>query len=128
MGLLVGTLNYYKGYKVNTYILESIRKSSGYTDYSKNDINRIIKGIGYSSQEFTCPEREEGELITPTGSYCVYLFDKDGYNSEQVPYYSYGVTTFISIELPIVGKFKIPVYTKGDRMIDFNEYYVKDNI
>lgn len=128
MGLLVGTLNYYKGYKVNAYILESILKYSGYNDLSKKDINRIIKGIGYSSEVSNCPIRGDVSPVNSTGSYCIYLFDKDGYTKEdRVPYYSYGVTTFISIELPIVGKFKIPVFTKGRRMIDFNKYYL-DNV
>ena len=132
MGLIVATLNYYKSYKVNTRILDSLEKYSGYNENSKNDINRILSGIGYSSDSVDCSERDNASIINKS-NICIYYYKnelsekerEDDYyftndDDKNPRYYSYGVTTFISIELPIVGKFKVPVFTKGDRIFRFS--------
>lgn len=129
MGLLTATLNYYKGYKVNKYILRSIEKYSGYNELSKKDIDRIISGIGYTTEKANCPPRGNFEPISSDKSYCIYYFPDERSNSDKKNhisnkdgrpiYYSYGVTTFISIELPIVGRFRVPVYSKGERIYRF---------
>ena len=130
MGLLTATLNYYKGYKVNSYILHSVSKFSGYNDSSRADINRILDNIGYSADRGTCPARENAVALTNNESYCLYYYPDERSSREKSLkrltkdgkpiYYAYGVTTFISIELPIVGKFKIPVYSKGERIYRFS--------
>ena len=132
MGLIVATLNYYKSYKVNTRILDSLEKYSGYNENSKNDIDRILSGIGYSSDSIDCSERDPASIINKS-NICIYYYanelsekeKEDDYyftkdDDKNPRYYSYGVTTFISIELPIVGKFKVPVFTKGDRIFRFS--------
>lgn len=132
MGLIVATLNYYKSYKVNTRILDSLEKYSGYNDNSKSDINRILSGIGYSSDSVDCSERKYAHIINKS-NICIYYYPNELSDKEKEDdyyftndddknprYYSYGVTTFISIELPIVGKFKVPVFTKGDRIFRFS--------
>ena len=132
MGLLVATLNYYKGYKVNTRILNSLEKNSGYNESSKSDINRILNGIGYSSDSVSCSARDDASILNES-NICIYYYKNELSGDEKNDsyyltndeyknprYYSYGVTTFISIELPIVGKFKVPVFTKGDRIYRFS--------
>ena len=131
MFLLTATLNYYKGYKVNSYVLHSIEKYNGYNTKSQDDIDRILTGIGYSSENGGCSPRGGSFLLTNNNihDYCVYYFPDDRSRLEKKEeltdgsgrplYYSYGVTTFISIELPIVGKFKVPVFTKGERIYRF---------
>lgn len=129
-GLVIGTLNYYKGFKVNTSILNSVEKYSGYNDYSKKDIDRVLTGLGYSVNSVRCSERKNAKLISSNKNYCLYYYSDDRSNSEKTSdkvtkdgrpiYYSYGVTTFISVELPIVGQFKVPVYTKGERIYRFS--------
>lgn len=123
MGLLTATLNYYKGYKVNTRILHSIEKFSGYNKKSIPDIDRIVSGLGYTTEIANCPtERKNAVLVSQDKSYCVYYYKEDSLkkNSEDKPqHYSYGVTTYISVDLPIVGKFRVPVYTKGERIYRF---------
>ena len=140
MFLLTATLNYYKGYKVNKYILQSLEKYNGYNQYSKADIERILSGIGYSAENGTCPERgSDSSILTNDGSfnYCIYYYHDDRSNTEKekqmtdkndLPlYYNYGITTFISVKLPIVGRFKIPVFTKGERIYRFSGSCQMDN-
>lgn len=138
-GLLTGTLNYYKAYKVNERILGTIAKDSGYNSVSKKEIDNYLSSIGYTlggnGTQLNCPQREGATMITSNKAgagdnnylYCVYYFpdetggkDKGKKNADGRPiYYAYGVTTYIYVELPIVGNFKIPVYSKGERIYRF---------
>lgn len=136
-GLITATLNYYKGYKINTRILQIIQKDSGYNSTSKKEIDRILGGIGYTvdpNSQGNCPERDGKKAITSTSAgagdsdymYCVYYYPDEG-NSGSRQYYTYGVTTYIYIDLPIVGNFKIPVFSKGERIVKFNNKDKKIN-
>lgn len=137
-GLITATLNYYKAFKVNTRILQAIQKNSGYNRASKADIDRVLSGIGYTSggSQQSCPSRDG---VSPVSSnkagagdsiylYCVYYYpDENGEKESGMRtqdnrplYYSYGVTTYIFVDLPIVGQFKIPVFSKGERIRRFS--------
>ncbi|MBR2841031.1 MAG: hypothetical protein IKF01_04080 [Bacilli bacterium] len=131
-GLLTATLSYYKGYKVNTRILKAIKDNSGYNDKSRKEIERVLKGIGYTIessgvQSTGCPEKrgnlEAKKDLSSSYLYCVYynphdVSKKDKENGKN--YYSYSVVTYIYIDLPIIGNLKIPVYSKGERIYQFN--------
>ena len=136
-GLITATLNYYKGYKINTRILQIIQKDSGYNKTSKKEIDRILEGIGYtvdSNSQGNCPERDDKKAITSNSAgagdskymYCVYYYPNEG-STVNRKYYAYGVTTYIYIDLPIVGNFKIPVFSKGERIVKFNDKTGKTN-
>ena len=129
--MLTATLSYYKGYKVNTRILKAIKDNSGYNQNSKTEINRVLKGIGYTTEgngvQRSCPlKRGNLERVIDNDSnylYCVYynphdVSKKDKENGKN--YYSYSVVTYIYIDLPIIGNLKIPVYSKGERIYQFN--------
>ncbi|MCI9084203.1 MAG: hypothetical protein HFH46_01130 [Bacilli bacterium] len=130
-GILSATISYYKAYKVNNRILDSIDKYEGYNAASQADIQNTLKNIGYTvnGEGAKCPNRSKGTLEPQDGTYlyCVYYFENDRSsvdkrtNKEHEPiYYNYSVASYIYIELPIVGAFKIPVYTKGERIYNFS--------
>ena len=62
--------------------------------------------------------------------YCIYKYEKEegAADKEGENYYAYGVTTFIYIDLPIAGQFKIPVYTKGKRIYKFTPELSSENV
>lgn len=130
-GLLAATLSYYKGYKVNYRILKAIQNESGYNSKSFDEIERVLNGLGYTHEtngiQNTCPEKRGSlsRVILPSKTtnylYCVYYNPNDTNSREKDnSYYSYGVVTYIYIDLPIVGQFKVPVYTKGKRIYKFD--------
>lgn len=140
IGLLTATVNYYKGYKINTRILNSINKYAGYNSLSKNEIENYLSGIGYLSSpdgQNECPVRNGLEPISARSIgagdtnylYCIYYFDNDNSSKEidlknkdnEYAYYNYGVVSYIYVDLPIVNKFKVPVYTKGERIYNFSD-------
>lgn len=144
MGLLTATMNYYKAYKVNSRILLYINMYAGYNSLSKDKIDKYLSSIGYSSFGGRCNDnlgndgkRDNGDLVSldSGGSnylYCVYYHNDDtstrdekigqDKNADKDPsYYNYSVVTYIYVNLPIVGEFKIPVYTKGERIYNFSD-------
>ncbi len=110
--IIAGTMSYFKAFKVNSRIVGIIEKYEGYNDLAKNEISSLLKTMGYRKIDgVTCKTRRGSKLYEqdPSHSYCVYLYcdEEDQYK------YRYGVTTFITIDFPILTTFiKIPIYTE----------------
>lgn len=132
--ILAATISYYKAFKVNNRILDSIEKFEGYNEAARKDIEGKLKTIGYTvnGERAKCPERNGMALEKQDGTYlyCVYYYEddrgtkeknKNERNNDNEPiYYNYSVASYIYIDLPIAGQFKIPVYTKGERTYNFS--------
>ena len=145
-GLLTATLNYYKAFKVNKAILNYIAMYSGYNVKSKEAIGNYLDSIGYSAnaEGKSCSgDRHDGTLITngvQNHYYCVYHHSDDRSRDEKNKnlmnadtnkkpiYHAYAVTTYLYIRLPIAGEFKVPVYTKGERMYNFSDNQVQEDM
>lgn len=134
-GILSATMSYYKGYKVNTRILKYLSQYSGYNSVSYAAINNYLGSIGYTDTRInniqeSCPDERNGGgklvkatdagLGDPTYAYCVYYFGERPSKDGTKTYYSYGVISYIYVDLPIAGQFKIPVYSRGDRIYKFS--------
>lgn len=135
-GLLAATINYYKAYKVNARILDIIEKYEGYNNLAVREIDRDLNALGYTkaNPNWQCnATRGENSTLENRASkshdYCVYYFsddrgssDKGAKNKQGEPiYYNYSVVTYIYIDLPIIGDFRIPVHTKGERTYNFSD-------
>ncbi|MFA5603745.1 MAG: hypothetical protein WDA12_02690 [Bacilli bacterium] len=116
---IAATISYYKAFKVNTFVVSALEKYEGYNRLSVAEIDRSLKTIGYREEKgYTCPKREGVVALSRiTGTnhrYCIYR------NNEGNNYRSYGVVTYINIDLPIIGDFlSLPVYTKTVRLYNF---------
>lgn len=117
---LAATLSYYKAFKVNNLIVNSIEKFEGYNDLSKAEIENLLGTLGYTAvDKIECEQtKNNGQLHALNSSnnyqYCIYRHANEGNK------YSYGVLTYIRVELPLVSLFKLPIYTKTDEIYDFN--------
>ena len=135
-GLLSATISYYKAFKVNERLLYSLDKFEGYNQFSKEEMENFLTSIGYTYNpdgQSECPaEKNGGTLIKTNGThylYCVYYFaddrgsqEQNRLNGDREPiYYNYAVTSYIYVDLPIAGAFKLPVYTKGERIYNFSD-------
>lgn len=122
---LIATVLYYRAYKVNVRIANSIEKYEGYNRLSYDEINRTLKTIGYTrakAYNFSnsdCEIKQKTEAMTnytPEYMYCIYQL------SINDDYYKYGILTYIKFELPFLDLyFKIPIYTETERIYYFNE-------
>ncbi len=127
-GFLSATLSYVKAFRVNNKIAHSIEKYEGYNSLSESDITRQLTTYGYKvSYNFSCPShvhfqngsfgtyQPEVSLGNKNHRYCVYKYPTvDGY-------FNYGIITYISLEIPIIGgNFYVPVYSETDSIFNFS--------
>lgn len=115
---LAGTLSYAKAFKVNTKIVDSIEKYEGYNNLAVGEIDSKLNTLGYRvGSNSNCPTKDGQTAITSISTnhrYCVYEFD------EGKGYRSYGVITYISIDMPIIGGLlQLPIYSRTIRMYNF---------
>lgn len=110
--IIIGTMSYFKAFKVNSRIVSSLEKYEGYNELAREEIRNTLGLLGYRRiDRMTCPQREDGRLLEqdPNFTYCVYLIC-----DEIDPYkYRYGVMTFITVDFPVLhSMIKVPVYTE----------------
>lgn len=113
--ILLGSISYSKGFKIRNRIIDRIEEYSGFSTDAESDVKKAIESdlqaIGYRIvTDLNCSgkgENENATLLTTdynTYNYCVYQYDtgKGSY---------YGVTVFISFDIPLIGDYiNIPIY------------------
>lgn len=127
-GFLAGTLSYYKAFKINNRIVSALEKFEGYNEGSREEINRVLKTLGYSLEKIECkPEHKTGDLkmhlikesanasINPY-KYCIYIDNND---PSKGSYYTFGVMTYMNLDLPFIDRINIPIFTKTNRIYKF---------
>ena len=130
---LVGTILYYKGYKINSQIINSLEKYEGYNSYSAEDIDRVLSTIGYraTSNNLYCGKSASGENVECLGENgrfdmklsCSRTTKNKGKNLVGNNYYiTYKVKTYVYIDLPMGLSFKIPVTAKSNPIYQFTGY------
>lgn len=131
MLFLAATLSYYRAYRINNAILNAIEKFEGYNNYSKAEIKNKLSGMGYDVTGIKCAQtRFENNSSNVKGAlqndgskdgYCIYLYWNENPKNENGKniYYSYGVETYLRIQIPILNSLlKLPVYSRT-----YNMYY-----
>lgn len=116
---LIMTLNYYKSYKVNNYVSESIEKYEGYNDLAIKDIDKKLDILGYVRNNKNCPTRPKGygQNLTSDTSYCVYEKKDSSTNTKK-----YTVITYLNMQIPIINQvLNLPVKTTTKAIYNFSE-------
>jgi hypothetical protein len=132
---LMGTLSYYKAYKVNNAIVSSIEKYEGYNMYARNEINDKLTSLGYQRTNFNCRNvrgakrllKIEGSEQLSDNGYCIYVYENDNTYKTKTnkvvktdTYNSYEVTTIITFQFPIIQDvLKLRVSSRTNRIYDF---------
>jgi len=117
--ILAATLTYYKAFKINSKIINSIEKFEGYNDLAYTEIGNTLQTLGYMIKDgHSCPSTKNGGTLQkedPRYRYCVYYFKDDN------KHYSYGVITYITLDIPIVHTIlNVPIYAKSSHIYRFN--------
>ena len=111
---LAASLSYYKAFKVNNIITNTIEKYEGYNKLSINEINNKLTSVGYQRFSGDCPNDKSFNghsfsLVEDNSieGICVYIND-DSNND----FYQYGIITYMTINLPIVNNLlRFPINT-----------------
>jgi hypothetical protein len=76
--IIMGTLSYYKAYKANKIISESIEKYEGYNCISAEEIGRKLNTIGYNTPfEVKCSESDRNCMTDEQNKYKIYSYNLD---------------------------------------------------
>ncbi len=117
---LSGTLSYYKAFKVNNRIVHALEKYEGYNELAKGEIEISLGNLGYSLENANCKARyKDMYLVDALGEnykYCIYI---DEEKPKKGTYYTYGVLTYMNLDLPIISVIDVPVFTKTNRIYKF---------
>ena len=109
---LSATLSYMKAFKVNTRIANAIEKFEGYNQLAITEINYKLEALGYLKGTANCSSKNGVTLSKGDPfMYCIYDYGVDSNN-----YRRYGITTYISLDLPIVGNIRVKVYSETEKM------------
>lgn len=145
---LMGTMSYYKAYRINNSMVSAIEKYEGFNALSKAEIDNKIKTLGYNPSNFRCDTERvsesgptgvlvnsKGEVVDDISNldyrgYCVYLYNNDIINYDELSdassptpdqYDTYEVMTIISFQFPVVQDIlKLRVTAKTDRIYNFD--------
>ena len=120
-GFLSATLLYYKAYKVNNVISDTIEKYEGYNDLAQTEINQKLATMGYITGSH-CDKKQTDDktgITTHNKSgydYCV-KYQKGSGN-----YYNYKITTYLRIDIPGINfVLNIPVKSTTENIYYFSE-------
>lgn len=128
-GFMAGVMSYYKAFKINNRIVYIIEKYEGYNDKSVAEIERTLGSIGYTSDKrgLSCGEDYRGMKLVAFNStkyrYCIYI-DKNVADDRlhgTGEYFTYGVKTYMSIDLPVVSWIRLPVFTRTNQIYKFTK-------
>ena len=122
---LIGMVGYYKSYKINNIIVESLEKYEGYNDLSEQEISKKLTALGYDQSIIECDRLNVGQLPNgttnveavnnPAEGYCIYFNVNKCLDEEAFEYRGEGVDT--------------EVYNQGnfctDGMVEEYNYVVK---
>lgn len=108
--ILIGSLSYSRVFKIKTKLIDIVERHKGYNEEEvKNEIDQFLKETGYSVVETdntgTCPEVNGVKAMNTKNKYydyCIYRF-----NTVKGPYYK--VVVFISFDIPLASRLRIPV-------------------
>jgi hypothetical protein len=108
--ILISSISYTKGFKIRNRIIDRIEEHNGYAADStvSQAIEADLNAIGYKIVDKSmCKDRENAVKLTKDYNdynYCVYE-----YSTSKGKYY--GVTVFISFDVPLIGQYiNIPIY------------------
>lgn len=82
--IIMGILSYYRAFRANEAIIESIEKYEGYNCASQTEISRKLNGIGYNTPfNVTCDGKDKPCTTDSDNNYAVISYNLDGPISEK---------------------------------------------
>lgn len=119
-GFLCGMVSYNKAFKINSRVIGAIEKYEGWNDGSRKEADYVLGVLGYrrKSSTFSCPNRDNASVLNNSSAYQYCVYDM-GYDKDR--YYKYGVTTYIYIDLPVVGNLSFPIHGTSNRIYKFTD-------
>lgn len=114
-GFLMACFSYNKAFRVSKSTLKIIESYGGYNKLSSKEIERYLDSIGYYKFKINkedCPDKEKLVLDANNGI-CVYQVEL---TEKSI---TYGLVSYMTIDLPLVELIKIPIYGETEKIYIF---------
>lgn len=150
--IIIGSLSYYRAFKANSIIAETIEKYEGYNCLSKAEISQKLTNISYRTPfNVNCTENDGNCEANTTFGFKVISYDLDfdgkvndskklydePLNSSYLcnengcttnKHYQYGIYTYMYVDMPVISQvLRIPFVSRTSTMYEFRNYYVTNN-
>lgn len=144
--IVMGILSYYRAFKANSIIIETIEKYEGFNCFSEAEIATKLNSIAYNVPfSVNCNSKGDNCRVDTNQNYAVVSYDLDfegtkiyddrlnssykcdGTNGACTTnkHYQYGVYTYMYVDFPIVSNIlKLSVFGKSDILYEFRNFYV----
>lgn len=115
-GFIMASISYTKAFKVSKGIAFIIERTSGYNEVSEEAIYNYLYSLNYQkiSTDTKCPEKKGKEADIVKNGICVYEI------SNENNYVTYGIVSYMSIDLPLINLLKLPIYIETEKIYIFN--------
>ena len=115
-GFIMASFSYMKAFKVTKGVSAIIENSSGYNKISQKLISDYLDSVGYQKYDIAvenCPVKNEKEAVVANDGLCIYNVASDG------TYLTYGIVSYMYIDLPLISLIKIPIYIETEKIYNF---------
>ena len=125
-GFLMASFSYMKAFRISKGVAKIIENYSGYSDSNtkvKEAINSHLTSIGYNMsplEKKDCPQKNGKGADWTTSGLCIYKAKEIKDAKGKTMYITYGVVSYMSIDLPLIELIKIPIYGETERIYVFN--------
>ena len=127
-GFLMASVSYSKAYRVSKGVLSIIENYSGYAgnnSATKTALERYLKTMGYNMSPIEtndCPVKKGKKAKWAPAGICIYETAKQARadDSSKTEYITYGVVSYMRIDLPLISAIKIPIDGETEKIYVFN--------
>ena len=120
-GFFLALFSYTKAYRVSKGVISIIENHSGYNDNTQKDIDLYLNNMGYNKVTVDvekCPREKvaggsKEKAIKAISGLCIYKSSQDD------TYITYGVLSYMTIDLPLIELIKIPIYGETEKIYIF---------
>lgn len=150
--IIAGVFSYYKAFRANSIISETIEKYEGYNCLSKEEIAKKLTTIGYKTPfNVSCNARDGKCEADNENGYKIISYDLDldrlkttnhqlydePMNSSYIcdgtngcttnKHYQYGIYTYMYVDVPVVSSLiKMSFFSRTSIMYEYRNYFIED--
>jgi len=124
-GFLMASYSYSKAFRVSKSVTNIIENYSGYAGTSsatQTKIDQYLNSIGYNKPTVSvnsCPVKNSKKADWAVSGLCIYKMNVMKDKDKNDLYVTYGVVSYMAIDLPLIELIKIPVYGETEKIYVF---------
>lgn len=121
---LFGIMSYYKAFKVNSRISNAIENHEGWNNLSNDEVTNVLTTLGYQKGSVSnCPSKNNMTLVAGGSAsvteHMICIYEQNNVKNNE--YFKYGIVTYISMDIPLVGQtLRLPIYTQTEKIYKFS--------